>query len=150
MLDINPQLGHIGLNVTDLSRSCDFYREVLGFSVISQSDETGRKYAFLGTAGTLLLTLWEQAHAGFDGKTAGLHHLAFKVESIELVKMAEGAAKSRGAKIFHDGIVAHREGVDSGGIFLEDPDGTRIEISTGTGAAAYPAPSGTAPTCGFF
>ncbi len=98
----------------------------------------------------MMVTLWEQAKTEFSSTAAGLHHLAFTVDSMELVKTAEESVKRLGGKIFHDGIVAHREGAESGGIFFEDPDGTRIEISTGSGAAEYAAPSGNAPTCGFF
>jgi hypothetical protein len=44
--------------------------------------------------------------------------------------------------------IQRREGAASGGIFFFDPDGIRLEIFTPTGADV--APSGTAPTCGFF
>ena len=53
-------------------------------------------------------------------------------------------------KLHHGGIVPHGEGASSGGIFFEDPDGTRLEIYAPAGANTAPAPSGTAPTCGFF
>ncbi len=55
-----------------------------------------------------------------------------------------------GAPVFHDGVVAHREGADSGGLFFADPDGIRLEIYAPSGVAGSPAPSGEAPTCGFF
>ena len=50
----------------------------------------------------------------------------------------------------HEGVVAHREGSASGGIFFHDPDGTRLEIYAPSGAENAPVPSATAPTCGFF
>lgn len=43
----------------------------------------------------------------------------------------------------------HREGAQSGGIFFEDPDGTRLEIYAKDGASGA-APVTGAPTCGFF
>ncbi|MFJ5995167.1 hypothetical protein [Streptomyces sp. NPDC092370] len=46
--------------------------------------------------------------------------------------------------------IQRRERAASGGIFFFDPDGIRLEIFTPTGADVAPAPSGTAPTCGFF
>ena len=49
-----------------------------------------------------------------------------------------------------DGVVAHGEGAASGGIFFTDPDGIRLEIYAPGGAESAPAPSGAAPTCGFF
>jgi hypothetical protein len=55
-----------------------------------------------------------------------------------------------GATLHHDGVVAHREGASSGGVFFEDPDGIRLEIFSPTGADTSPAPTTDAPTCGFF
>ncbi len=40
--------GHTGLNVTDLDRSLAFYRDVLGFALLAEGKEDGRRYAFLG------------------------------------------------------------------------------------------------------
>lgn len=81
-----------------------------------------------------------------DGKP-GCITLSFQVNSIEDVVAAETRVRAAGAKFLYDGIVAHAEGRDSGGIFFEDPDGTRLEIFAITGAASQPAPSGAAPSC---
>ncbi|MGW5003008.1 VOC family protein [Streptomyces hydrogenans] len=141
---------HIGINVTDLDRSLRFYGDVLGFEVIGSGDADGRRYAFLGQGGTLAVTLWQQAEGGYDAHRAGLHHLAFEAESIEKVREAEALLKARGVTFAYEGVVAHREGAASGGIFFHDPDGTRLEISVPKGAEESPAPSAMAPTCGFF
>ncbi|MFF5971950.1 VOC family protein [Streptomyces sp. NPDC012769] len=142
--------GHIGLNVTDLERSLGFYAEVLGFQVLGEGKEEGRRYAFLGQEGRLVLTLWQQAEGGYDSGRAGLHHLAFQAESIDHVRAAEAALKARGATFAYEGVVAHAEGAASGGIFFHDPDGTRLEISVPQGAEGAEAPTESAPTCGFF
>ncbi|MFE5939718.1 VOC family protein [Streptomyces sp. NPDC056470] len=141
---------HIGLNVTDLERSLDFYGNVLGFEVLGEGKEDGRRYAFLGQGGKLVLTLWQQAEGGYDSGRAGLHHLAFEAESIERVKAAEAALKERGTEFAYEGVVPHSEGGSSGGIFFHDPDGTRLEIFAPTGAEGADAPTEGAPTCGFF
>ncbi|MGX1369987.1 lactoylglutathione lyase [Streptomyces canus] len=142
--------GHIGLNVTDLDRSLAFYRDVLGFRPLAEGKEEGRRYAFLGDGETLVLTLWQQAEGPYGSESAGLHHLALEADSIEQVKEYEEALRAYGADFAHEGVVAHREGAASGGIFFHDPDGTRLEISVPSGAEEAPAPSGAAPTCGFF
>lgn len=142
--------GHIGLNVTDLDRSLAFYRDVLGFAVLGEGKEEGRRFAFLGEGPAPVLTLWQQAEGAYDSGRAGLHHLALEAESIERVRAYEEALRAYGASFQYDGVVAHREGAASGGIFFHDPDGTRLEIYAPSGAEEAPAPSDAAPTCGFF
>ncbi|MEU2288009.1 VOC family protein [Streptomyces sp. NPDC013178] len=143
--------GHIGLNVTDLDRSLAFYRDVLGFALIGEGKEEGRRYAFLGDGDHLVLTLWQQAQGPYDRTRSGLHHLAFDAGSIERVRAYETALREYGVDFAYDGVVAHREGAASGGLFFHDPDGVRLEISVPEGVEGAPAPGGaSAPTCGFF
>ncbi|GAB2844423.1 VOC family protein [Streptomyces deserti] len=142
--------GHIGLNVTDLDRSLAFYRDVLGFALIGEGKEEGRRYAFLGDGSRLVLTLWQQAERPYAADRAGLHHLALEADSIEQVREYESALRAYGVDFAYDGVVAHHEGAASGGIFFHDPDGTRLEISVPSGAQGASAPSESAPTCGFF
>ncbi|MEU9958983.1 VOC family protein [Streptomyces sp. NPDC050982] len=144
------RIGHTGLNVTDLDRSLAFYRDVLGFTVIAEGKEEDRRYAFLGEDGRPVLTLWQQADHGYTATGAGLHHLALEADTVEQVRAYETALRAHGVEFAHEGVVAHREGAASGGIFFHDPDGTRLEISTAHGVEGAPAPSGEAPTCGFF
>ncbi|MEV6521613.1 VOC family protein [Longispora sp. NPDC051575] len=141
--------GHVGLNVTDLDRSLDFYRQVFALDVLGTSPDPDRRYAFLGVDGTLLITLWQQSTGEFDARRPGLHHLAFQVPDIAAVRRAEATLRALGAAISHDGIVPHGEGAGSGGVFFADPDGTRLEIYAPSGAEG-PAPTPGAPTCGFF
>ena len=149
--------GHVGINVTSLGRSHDFYTDVFGLTRLGGSEDTGsedadnkgRRFAFLGHGDRLVLTLWEQSGGRFDGSAPGLHHLSFEVASIDGVRAAEERLRARGATFAYDGIVPHAEGAPSGGIFFEDPDGTRLEIYAKDGVSGT-APGGDAPTCGFF
>ncbi|MFF4580872.1 VOC family protein [Streptomyces sp. NPDC001389] len=142
--------GHVGLNVTDLDRSLAFYRDALGFGLLGEGKEDGRRFAFLGHDGELVLTLWQQADDRYAPRAAGLHHLAFSAGAIEEVRAYEDRLRGLGVDFAYEGVVAHREGAASGGIFFHDPDGTRLEISVPTGAEGAPAPTAGAPTCGFF
>ncbi|MBT2404885.1 MULTISPECIES: VOC family protein [unclassified Streptomyces] len=142
--------GHVGLNVTDLTRSLAFYRDALGFGLLGEGKEDGRRFAFLGQDGELVLTLWQQAEGGYAPAAAGLHHLALSAGSIEEVREYEARLRGLDVEFAYEGVVAHGEGAASGGIFFHDPDGTRLEISVPTGAEGASAPTSGAPTCGFF
>lgn len=146
-----PRTGHIGLNVTDLEHSLAFYRDVLGYGVLGEGKEEGRRFAFLGEEGARpVLTLWQQADAAFAGGNAGLHHLAIEVDTIERVREYESALRAYGVEFAYEGVVPHGEGATSGGIFFHDPDGTRLEIYAPSGAESGVAPIESTPTCGFF
>ncbi|MUM17255.1 VOC family protein [Mycobacterium sp. CBMA271] len=142
--------GHIGLNVSDLERSVEFYRRALGFDELVRSADGTQRFAFLGFDGVPVLTLWEQSHGEFSAATPGLHHLSFQVDSVAQVKDVEAVLKELSTAFVHDGVVAHQEGAISGGIFFTDPDGIRLEVFASTGVERHAAPFDDAPTCGFF
>jgi catechol 2,3-dioxygenase-like lactoylglutathione lyase family enzyme len=145
------QTGHIGLNVSDLGRSRDFYTRAFGFRVVNESSEPGRAFAFLADGdGRLVLTLWQQSAGRFDAARPGLHHLSFQADGIDAVRAIERRLREDGVKFLYDGVVPHAEGADSGGIFFEDPDGIRLEVYAPSGAASHEAPTKGAPSCGFF
>ena len=144
------QTGHIGLNVTDLNRSKAFYQNIFGFQAVAESNEGERRFVFLSDGERLVLTLWQQSQGSFETTQPGLHHLSFEVEDMEKVQAYEQKLRDLDVALFHDGIVPHREGVASGGIFFADPDGIRLEIYSPTGAEDHSAPVADAPTCGFF
>jgi len=142
--------GHIGINVSDIARSKDFYTRAFGLEEMGGSDEAGKAFAFLGEGGTLYVTLWQQSEGPFNAHAPGLHHLSFEVDSIEKVREAQGRVRELGAEFLYQGVVPHAEGTQSGGIFFRDPDGIRLEIYTPSGANEADAPSGAMPSCGFF
>jgi len=145
------QAAHIGINVTNLDRSTAFYSEIFGLSPMGGSDAAPRRFAFLGDGENLVLTLWEQSEGRFESTRPGLHHLSFMVTSIERVQEAEKKLLLRGTPFKYEGIVAHMEGAASGGIFFEDPDGTRLEIFTPSGVEGVESKATThGPACGFF
>ncbi|MFE6054684.1 VOC family protein [Kitasatospora sp. NPDC056446] len=146
------QTGHVGLNVTDLARSVDFYRAVFGLQVTTEGTDPERRFALLGRDGRLVVTLWQQSTGAFATANPGLHHLSFEVESLDEVRATERLLRGLGAEFAYDGVVPHSEGSASGGIFFTDPDGIRLEVYTRTGVDGTEAvaPASDAPTCGFF
>jgi lactoylglutathione lyase len=141
--------GHVGLNVPDVDRALPFYTGVFGWDILREG--AAPRFAFLGDGDGIVVTLWEQSDGAFAADRAGLHHLAFEVGTIGDVEAAEARVRELGGNVQHGGIVPHAEGAHSGGIFFTDPDGIRLEIYAGDGAHDHgAAPSGAAPTCGFF
>src|SRR5262249_12254373 len=140
----------VGLNVSKIDRSKRFYQDVLGLDVLGESQEPDRRFAFLGKDGKVVLTLWQQSEGTAERQRPGLHHLSFQVANIDEVRAAEERLRKLNVRFHYDGIVAHREGANSGGVFFEDPDGIRLEIFTGSGVESAHAPVAGAPSCGFF
>lgn len=141
--------GHVGLNVRDLDEAVRFFTALFGWTVIGRSDQDARRFAFLGQGETLILTLWQQAEDDFAPTRAGLHHLSFQVPTLADVQDIQARLRELGGAPLHDGVVPHSEGASSGGLFFLGPDGIRLEVFTAKDVEGE-APSGSAPTCGFF
>jgi catechol 2,3-dioxygenase-like lactoylglutathione lyase family enzyme len=150
MSDLPIPTGHLGLNVTDLDRSIRFYRDVFNLTLVGESGDPDRRFAFLGDGRQIVLTLWQQSRGDFAADRAGLHHLAFEVPTVEDVRAVERKLRALDVRFVYDGVVAQGEGAQAGGIYFEDPDGIRLEIYAPTGAEGLAAPVSGAPTCGFF
>jgi catechol 2,3-dioxygenase-like lactoylglutathione lyase family enzyme len=144
------QTGHVGLNVTNLDRSKTFYQAVFGFETMAESDDQPRRFAFLGDGQRIFLTLWQQSAGHFAKNQPGLHHLSFEVGSLEQITAFEHKLRELQVPLLYDGIVAHREGAASGGLFFEDPDGIRLEIYSPTGLETHATMVTDGPACGFF
>lgn len=148
----NPALktGHVGLNVTDLNQSIEFYEALFSFEVLARSVDGEHAFALLGSDGVLSIALWQQSDGEFATHLPGLHHLSFEVANVEAVREAEETLKRLGVEFKYDGVVSHGAGAPSGGVFFHDPDGVRLEIYATTGVEGHAAPVEGAPTCGFF
>jgi catechol 2,3-dioxygenase-like lactoylglutathione lyase family enzyme len=77
-------LDHIGLNVSNLEVSIDFYRDWFGLQLIQQWDEP--RQAFVGNA-KVALGLMEVSDYDFQRYTTA--HLAFAVDEEEFAAFAE-------------------------------------------------------------
>lgn len=113
---------HIALNVKDIRRSKDFYREALGMEVVWEPDP---KNVYL-SSGCDNLALHEVPE-GRDafGPAQQLDHFGFIVESIERVKELEGDFRTKGVRIVHP-FKIHRDG--SASFYCADPDGVVIQM----------------------
>jgi catechol 2,3-dioxygenase len=125
-MSLHPEvrIGHVHLTVSDLDRSLAFYRDLLGFEVVSSYGDSA---VFLSAGGYhhhIALNTWagKGAVAPPPGRT-GLYHFAIlfpnrKELAVILKKLIEAEHPIRGAS---------DHGV-SEAIYLEDPDGIGVEL----------------------
>jgi glyoxylase I family protein len=122
---------HVSLSVTDLQQSLQFYRDILGLTVLEEPSEgivfDGEEAIVL--AGRTALCL--QAHrtnvgSPFDPRCTGLDHLAFAIDSLEDLHRAAEHLDVAGVK--HSDV----KPLGEYGCFIElhDPDGIQIELHT--------------------
>ena len=75
---------HIGLTVSNLEESAEFFTKLLGWKEVKRRDDYP---AIFVKDDSLMITLWKTqttAPVSFDRKTnVGLHHLALRVDSRE-------------------------------------------------------------------
>jgi len=117
---------HVGLSVTDLEASKGFFTDILEFEVLQY--EAGH-HAYV-TDGTNMITLWQTADQEAAVKVAGLHHLAFRVASVAVLRQLEERMKQNGVRLQFGGIGV--KGQEGGyiGLFCYEPSGIRIELTT--------------------
>ena len=127
------KVGHVGINVSNMEKSKEFYLKLFGFDVLFEEKLADKRYMFLGKDGEIIVTLWEQSNKAFSSSTAGLHHLAFLVDSVEELKAFEQKLDENKITKIYNGIVSHCEGASSGGVFFLDPDGVRLEVCIAEG-----------------
>ncbi len=119
-------VNHVGLSVTDLEATKDFFVQILEFTVLKYV-EGG--HAFV-TDGTTMITLWQTAEQEANVKTAGLHHLAFQVESVAILRQIEERMKQKQIRLQFDGIGVRGQEGGYIALFCYEPSGIRIELAT--------------------
>jgi lactoylglutathione lyase len=144
------RLGHIGIHVSNVDRSIDFYRRVLGLKLTGKwgPPDFIRPICFMRVTdkhhNLVLFELSEDARrAGLNTgdssrrNDVGLDHIAFEIDSREDWLLALDHVRACGVDIV-DGPVVHGHessgpmsfigGSGSHAFYFLDPDGNRIEI----------------------
>jgi catechol 2,3-dioxygenase len=119
------ELGHVVLYVSDLQRSRDFYRDVLGFNEIHAIDNVMAAYSSGRTHHELLLIqVGTDATPIPEGRRVGMYHMGLKVgESDDELRDALATVQAAGVRVVgaSDHTVTHS-------LYIEDPDGNEIEL----------------------
>jgi lactoylglutathione lyase len=124
---MKSRLTYVGIRVTDLEKSIEFYTKVLGMTVAGRGkiDQTkGENVGLQTEAGGYMLELnYYGKDSQFNTKYVagdGLDHIAFKVDDLD--KALEEAEKAGHRTVLQ---------MEAGGnrwVYIEDPDGNWIEL----------------------
>jgi catechol 2,3-dioxygenase len=114
------RVGMVTLRVKSLDKVADYYRDVIGLTVMERSSAAAK----LGTAGIALLVLEARPDAAIEPRNAaGLYHTAFLMPTRKdlarwLVHAASHRVKLSG---FADHLVSES-------VYLDDPEGNGVEV----------------------
>ncbi|HZB80799.1 MAG TPA: VOC family protein, partial [Nitrososphaera sp.] len=133
-IDPAMKVGHVSLNVSDLSQSLDFYQSVLGFRRIGRPS-SGKALLSVGRNDSSYLVELLQVMTGATNNSlgqiesstrrAGLYHFAILLpERKFLADMLQNLNDKRD-QIHFDGLADH---LISESIYIRDPDFNRVEI----------------------
>ena len=125
-------LHHVTAIVSDLDRTTEFYRDVLGLALTAQEDnpdDPGRRHFWfgdaLGTPGSLVSFMeYPQMDEAKEGR-GGVHHFAFQVGSADEQVAWCDYLRARGvpcSEVFERGRFKS--------IYFRDPDSNLLEIAT--------------------
>ena len=123
-----PAMAHVAVTVTDLDRSTDWYRKLLGSEPVLDEDEQigGFHHTVFVLGGGQLFGLHTHSSSpggDFDEHRPGLDHVAFGCAS--RAKLESWLARLEELGIQHGGIVDAHYG---SGLSFRDPDGIALEF----------------------
>ena len=120
------RLNHAVLYVRDIDRSVAFYRDVLGFRVVTHLSSA----AFMQASGSTndhdlgLFEIGAEAGPSLAGRaTVGMYHLAWEVDTLdELARLADALSKAGSLS----GATNHSV---TKSLYAHDPDGLEFEVA---------------------
>lgn len=124
MFTIN-RLNHAVLWVRDANAALDFYRDVLGFTVV---ESMGDRAHFLRASGSDnhhdlgLFGIGADAPPPTRGERVGLYHLAWEVDTLPDLAKAQVDLANAGA------LTGQSDHGSSLSLYGEDPDGNQFEV----------------------
>lgn len=119
-------VGHVVLKVRDIERAAGFYRDVLGLKEVARAT-FGRPMAFFSTGENhhdiAVFEVGPDAPPP-DAQGVGLYHVALRIgHSLDELRAAKAHLEAHGIRELR--LADHRV---SQSIYLDDPDGNRLEL----------------------
>ncbi|BBB91201.1 MAG TPA: VOC family protein [Methylomusa anaerophila] len=116
------EIAHVGIVVRNTARSLEFYREVLGCTVIDSYDNDNACLTFLACGRQILELVEYKAAAGGERSAGPVDHIAFAVLDMDA---AVSRLKQRNVPLAFD---TPRLAGNKKILFFSGPDGERLEF----------------------
>ncbi len=117
------ELGHVVLYVSDLTRSADFYKNILGFGEVTRGQGVAVFTAGRTHHELLLIEVGGAPEERLRPKP-GLYHIGFKIgDGPDSLRLAHAELRNAGVSI----IGASDHGVTHS-LYILDPDGNELEL----------------------
>ena len=119
-------VSHVSLTVSDLDRSCEWYRDVLGWDqkLTDRTDTTTFAYGILPDGTTLVLRVHDDPISErFDERRPGLDHLSFGTTEQNDLEQIERRIQAVGSRYTPTQVVPYGHVLT-----FRDPDNTALEI----------------------
>ncbi|NIO11311.1 MAG: hypothetical protein GTO40_26175 [Deltaproteobacteria bacterium] len=122
-------LGHVVLNVSNLERSEEFYRDILNMKVSGRNPRTRMSFLSFGQEhhDIALSELPEGAKKISGGEFPGMHHFCVYVRTPEEVDALAPILKKRNIPIVSGPEIL--EVAKNRSVSFLDPDGNRVEVA---------------------
>jgi lactoylglutathione lyase len=123
-------MDHLNLMVKNIDETVNFYNKVFNFEIKEEgiSQKSGNRFAIIGRTNKGMLCIYEDLN--FDNTSSNLGHIGFNIDYKEgMIKYL----KENDIKVIHyqeSGVVNYPE---SSSIYIEDPNGYEIELSSNFG-----------------
>lgn len=118
------------MNVADLSRSMDFYREVLGFTLLTQNEELATIAAPRSDRPQVIVLRAFGSSPEGGARHVGLRAFVLEVESPDQLEQIASELDSRGL------LVSRRNQTEWSAVVGRDPDGVAVVVSCVSGGDA--------------
>jgi catechol-2,3-dioxygenase len=123
------------MNVADLNRSIDFYREVLGFTLLSQEEQLAAMTApESDNPQVIVFRAFGSSHVG-GARHPGLRAFLLEVESADELERIASDLDSRRV------LVSRRDRSEWTAVVGRDPDGVAVVVSWHPGEGRIPEDS---------
>ena len=128
---LNLKIDHVHLNVSNLEKSLQFYRSILGFSIARKNHKTALLSTDDNNSESFLVALSESDEEGVstarNRQKAGMYHFAILLPGRKFLSLFLRHLREKLDPEYYGGMADH--GV-SESIYIHDPDFNGIEVYT--------------------